>query len=215
MTVDANKASLLAELKARTQKIAPTWISEIVLQTNQFDLMKLWYEAALGSDWAFENKPDPNVAVENHHGDGGKQVHAKDVRAVFMRMASSPAHAMTFAIFELTHLAHTPDKDPGLNHMQFKHGDLAALVQRIEALRDAGIHPHRSANHGPITSFYFRDPDENIVEFCLDNFATPAEMIAFTRSEAFRKNPSGIDLDRDEFLARFHSGVPKEELLAI
>lgn len=215
MALDAREAAALQALKAQSQAIATPWISEVVLQTAQFDRMKLWYEAVLGADWSFENKPDPNVSVPHHHGDGGKQVHAKDVRAVFMRMPSTHPHSMTFAIFELKHLAPAPDKDPGLNHMQFKHPDLATLVQRVEALRDAGIHPHRSANHGPITSFYFRDPDENIVELCLDNFATPAEMMAFTRSEAFRRNPSGVDLDRDEFLTRYHAGTPKEELLAI
>ncbi|ABI77805.1 putative biphenyl-2,3-diol 1,2-dioxygenase [Hyphomonas neptunium ATCC 15444] len=215
MGPDAKETALLNTLKAKTQVIAPTWVSEVVLQTSQFDRMKLWYAAVLGADWAFENKPDPNVAVDNHHGDGGKQVHAKDVRAVFMRMKLPATHTLTFAIFELTHLTHAPTTDPGLNHMQFKHADLTELVKRIEALRDADIHPHRSANHGPITSFYFRDPDENIVEFCLDNFDTPAEMIAFTRSEAFQRNPSGIDLDRDEFLRRFHAGVPRRELLSI
>lgn len=215
MGMDAREAGLLSELKEKTQAIAPTWVSEVVLQTNQFDRMKLWYAAVLGADWSFENKPDPSVAVANHHGDGGKQVHAKDVRAVFMRMKLPAPHSLTFAIFELTHLTHAPSTDPGLNHMQFKHAELAELVKRIEALHDANIHPHRSANHGPITSFYYRDPDENIVEFCLDNFDTPAEMMAFTRSEAFQRNPSGIDLDRDEFLKRFHAGTPKKELLAI
>jgi len=209
-----NETETLTALKVRTQEMSRTWISEIVLQTNQFDRLKLWYAAVLGSDWDFENKPDPEVSVEGHHGDGGKQVHAKDVRAVVMRMKSAPGLSMTFAIFELTRLAHAPDKDPGLNHMQFKHNGLEALVERIEALRDAGIHPHRSANHGPITSFYFRDPDENIVEFCIDNFDSPEEMMTFTRSEAFRRNPSGIDLDRDSFLDRYRSGTPKNELLA-
>jgi len=215
MSSEPNEQEALRALKARSSSIARPWVSEIVLQTSQFDRMKLWYEAVMGAKWSLETTPDPSVTVANHHGDGGKQVHAKDVRACFMRPASPHPYGVTFAIFELTFLRSAPDKDPGLNHMQLKHPDLEALVQRVEALRDAGIHPHRSANHGPITSFYFRDPDENIVELCLDNFDTPSEMAAFTRSEAFRQNPSGIDLDRDEFLARYHAGTPKSELLAI
>jgi hypothetical protein len=217
MGLEQAEEQTLRALKAQTDAMATPWISEVVMQTNQFDRMKLWYEAVLGSGWSFENTPDPNaeVVVANHHGDIGKQVHAKDVRAAFMRLPSKPPFSMTFAIFELKHLATAPDKDPGINHMQFKHPDLAALVQRVEALRDAGLHPHRSANHGPITSFYYFDPDQNIVELCIDNFDTPAEMIAFTKSEAFLRNPSGIDLNRDEFLARYHAGTPKAELLAI
>ena len=40
-------------------------------------------------------------------------------------------------------------------------------------------------------------------------------MAAFVQSDAFRANPSGIDLDRDEFIARYRAGTPVTELLAI
>src|SRR5690606_38360083 len=97
----------------------------------------------------------------------------------------------------------------------FTEADLDMLVKRVEFLRDAGIHPHRTSNHGPVMSFYFKDPDGNIVEFCSKNFDTPEAFKAFAASEAFQKNPSGIELDRDDFLARYHSGVPRAELLKI
>lgn len=215
MTIDPTQSETLRRLKAVSAEIGSPWISEVVLQTNQYELMKLWYEAILGGDWIVENIPDPNREKPQREGAEGKQVFASDVRACFMRLPVPHPYTMTFALFEIPHLKLAPDADPGLNHMQLKHGDLDALIRRIEALRDHGLHPHRAANHGATTSFYFRDPDQNIVELCIDNFDTPAEMIAFTKSEAFLRNPSGIDLNRDEFLARYHAGTPKAELLAI
>lgn len=208
-------AETLTELKHKTAALKNPWVSEIVLQTNQYDAMKLWYSGVFGLDWPIENTPNSATSIANQHGDGGKQVHAADVRSCFTRFATVPPFSTTFALFELTWLDSAPKTDPGLNHMQLKHPDIETLIQRVELMRDAGIHSHRSANHGPITSFYFRDPDENIVELCIDNFSSPQEMAAFIQSDAFRANPSGIDLDRDEFIARYRAGTPLPELLAI
>lgn len=205
------RENALATMKERTASLG-AWISEIVLQTARFDELKAWYAAVLGRDYFFENEPKQGQEIKNKHGDGGKQVHASDVRAAFMHLEPAPPYNVVFAIFELPWLELTPSRDPGINHMQFKHHNLDALVERIEAMRDAGLHPHRSANHGPVTSFYFRDPDENIVEMCVDNFDDKQELAAFLGSPAFRANPSGIDLDRDDFLARYRAGATREEL---
>lgn len=205
----------LTALQERTRALPRPWVSEIVLQTNQYDAMRQWYGAVLGGEWFVENTPDPTTVVENQHGDGGKQVHAKDVRACFMRLPTVEPYSQILALFELTWLTPKPTTDPGINHMQLKHVDLDALVTRVELLREAGIDPHRSANHGPMTSFYFRDPDENIIELCIDNFKSMAEMTKIIQSPAFRANPSGIDFDRDAFITRFRSGEPEAALLAL
>ena len=197
----------LRELKAASADLPGPWISEIVLQTNQYDLMKLWYEAVLGGEWIAETNPNGPPPQEDRVGVGGKQVFASDIRASFMRLPMPHPYTMTFALFELTRLALSPDDDPGLNHMQLKFPDLDALIRRLEVLRNFSLHPHRGANHGATTSFYFRDPDENIVELCVDNFATVAEKVAFMQSPVFKANPSGISLDRDTFIAEHHAGV--------
>ena len=132
-----------------------------------------------------------------------------------MRLAPDFPYGGTLAIFEIPGITKTPTRDPGLNHMQFKNRGLDVLMKRIELLKAAGIHPQRSSNHGPVLSFYFKDPDKNIVEFCINNFSTAAEMMSFVQSEKFRKNPSGIELDRDEFLSRYYKGEPHAELLSI
>lgn len=207
---DAAVLKNLRDLKAASQAIPVPHIAEIVLQTNQYELMKAWYEAMFGKDWMFENTPRGEPEGDRT-GMGGKQVFAVDVRASFMSLP----HDMTFAIFELKHLRNSPDRDPGINHMQLRYPDLETIISRLEILRDHGVTPHRSANHGAATSFYFRDPDENIVELCIMNFETQAEIAAFAATPAFKANPSGISLQLDDFIARYRAGVPKEELLAM
>jgi catechol 2,3-dioxygenase-like lactoylglutathione lyase family enzyme len=200
------------ELRTATAALPSAWISEVVLQTGRYDELKRWYAATLGQPWSFENLPQrpPRAPAE-----GEKQVRAADVRACFMRLAPAFPHGGTLAIFEIPGTGAAPTRDPGLNHMQFKNPDLDTLMKRIELLRDAGIHPQRSANHGPVLSFYFKDPDRNVVEFCINNFDTAGEMMAFANSERFQKNPSGLELDRDEFLKRYRSGEPRNQLLSI
>jgi len=189
----------------------PQQLSEVVLQTSRYDEMRAWYAAVLGARWHFENTPAGSAA--DLYPPGEKQVRAADVRASFMRIGG--AAPVTIGLFELPWLVPPGHIEPCLNHLQFTENDLDVLVRRVELMRDAGIHPHRTSNHGPVMSFYFRDPDGNIIEFCSRNFATPEEMGAFVRSEQFRNNPSGLELDRDDFLARYHSGMPRAELLKI
>lgn len=212
MSISAN-GSALAALKSETKSMTPPWVSEIVLQTSEYTRLRDWYSAILGLEFFFENTPDPKVEIKGRHGDGGKQLHASDIRMGFLRIPISGPFSLVLGIFEVPTCAKKVGNDPGLNHMQLKHGDLDQLIRRVELMRDADMHPHRCANHGPMTSFYFRDPDENIVELCIDNFDTLEEMQAFIASEKFQSNPSGIDFKRDDFLARYHAGTPKSELL--
>ena len=40
-------------------------------------------------------------------------------------------------------------------------------------LKDLGIEPEFCLNHGVATSFYYADPDQNLVELQVDNFTFP------------------------------------------
>ena len=91
---------------------------------------------------------------------------------------------------------------PGLHHMQLMAASLDALCTQYERLRAIGLHPHRSADHGPMTSFYYRDPDGNNVELTAQNFPTLAAMVEFMASDEFKANPSGTEIDPEEFVAR-------------
>lgn len=205
----------LAQLRESTLELPPVKISEVVLQTSNYEAMRSWYEAVLGKEWSIVNTPSKDRKSSEREGDGGKQVHASDVRCSFMFLDRTLPYGQMFAIFEIPSVGKEPTTDPGLNHMQFKHAGVPALLDRVRLLKQAGMHPHRGANHGPITSFYYRDPDRNIVELCSNNYDTEESFYGYFKSEAFKANPSGIDIDRDEFLARFDSGIPVAELINI
>jgi hypothetical protein len=88
---------------------------------------------------------------------------------------------------------------------------ISDLFDRYEELALHDIVPARSANHGLDTSFYYRDPDNNQLELSASNYLTEPEVMAFFHSEAFRRNPAGIDVDPAEYVGRYRNGASLEE----
>jgi catechol 2,3-dioxygenase-like lactoylglutathione lyase family enzyme len=208
----------IIDLAEKTAALPSVRIAEVVLQTARLDEMKSWYKAILGRPWTVENEPQPETAVTSAQGDGGKQVHASRVRSSFMVLdidGEATPFGQILALFQLPGIGLEPHNDPGLNHLQFKHRGLAELVDRVAILERGGLRPHRTANHGPVMSFYYRDPDKNVVELCCNNFPNFASWLDFFESEQFKRNPSGKDLDFDEFIRRHVSGASLEDLAAL
>ena len=58
----------------------------------------------------------------------------------------------------------------GLEHVAFTYASLGDLLDTYERLRELGITPYWSINHGPTTSLYYRDPDGNGIELQIDSF---------------------------------------------
>ena len=184
-------------------------ISETILKTGQLEAMKAWYTTVLGVDPFFEHAPDE----ASKPGDFGGQTRASDLRMCFFRLSASYPYTQVIGVFEEPGTANAvPKGTPGLHHMQLMSEDLAELVAKYDALGEAGLRPHRSANHGPFTSFYYRDPDGNNVELTTQNFPTFEAMSDFMRSPGFKANPSGVELDAEDFVGRFRSGVSPAEL---
>lgn len=173
-------------------------ISETILKTGQIEEMKAWYEIVLGVPPYFEHSPAPGTKPQ----DFGGQTRASDLHMCFYRLSLDFPYTQTIGIFEEPGTGTAAAKDqPGLHHMQLATSGRDDLCRTFEALRDQGLHPHRAADHGPMTSFYYRDPDGNNVELTAQNFETFAEMAAFMRSPEFTDNPSGIELVAADFVA--------------
>jgi len=62
------------------------------------------------------------------------------------------------------------------------------------------------SNHGPGTSFYYRDPDGNKVELSSLNFSSRAEIRAFMATENSRTTPIGFPLDPERLAAGAEAG---------
>ena len=101
----------------------------------------------------------------------------------------------------------------GLHHTAFTYGDFGDLLYTYRRLKERGIRPYWTINHGPTTSMYYRDPDGNRVELQVDNFETAEEANDFMRRN-FAENPIGILFDPEELMRRYEAGASLEELRA-
>ncbi len=180
--------------------------SEVVLKTSSFARMKDWYENLLQVKAFFVR-------------DDAKQASWTGAWGIaFIRLYHQHPYTQVLGLFEVPAVSGKADGlkgEPGLHHMQLRHQGLDHLFSRFEALRAQGIVPERAWNHGPGTSFYYRDPDGNMVELSAVNYADEEAYLAYYRSESYRRNVSGIEIDPGEYVARYRSGVTQQELVSM
>lgn len=194
------------QVKTTSGKFTPPQFSEVILKTARFAELKAWYETVTDVKAFFvrDDARQPNWT-------GAYNI-------AFIRIFSDHPYTQVLGLFEVpsvTGKAENQKGEPGLHHMQLRHAGLDHLFSRYETLREHGITPMRAYNHGPGTSFYYHDPDGNTVELSSANFVNEADYLAYFRSESYRKNISGIEIDAAEFVARFRAGTPQEALVRI
>lgn len=187
-------------------------LSELVLRTPSLDKLRDWYTLLLGHGPYLERQPDP----ASGGGKVGGQERASDVRlAFFMVHEDDHPYKQVLAIFEIGDLQVGGRPQAGLHHFQLRLASFDDLAAKYSEFAAHKISPHRAANHGLGTSFYYRDPDGNIVELSCANFATREEERVYATSPKFARNPSGVELDAAEFIANIRAGVSMTELLAV
>ncbi|WP_213957971.1 MULTISPECIES: VOC family protein [unclassified Variovorax] len=116
------------------------------------------------------------------------------------------------AVIEIPSLSGPAPAASGLHHVAFTYSSLGDLLRTFVRLRDAGIMPHHSLNHGPTTSIYYTDPDGNRVELQIDNFADMEEATAWLSSPEFEENPIGANFEPEALLSRYLAGEPEADL---
>ena len=158
-----------------------------MIRTNRFEEMLAWYRQVFFAKTSYANPMIAFLTYDDEH------------------------HRIA-----LLHVPGAPDRSPdaaGVEHVAYTYASLADLVATYERLKNAGITPYWTINHGPTTSMYYRDPDGNQVELQVDNYPTVAELDAWFRSGAFAKNPIGVEFDADELVRKVRAGVPHAELI--
>ena len=178
-------------------------LSEIVLKTGHFDRLKSWYTKALGSEPFFVRARPKETSWT-----GAQQI-------AFFKLAGIYPYQQVLGIFEVDGTLNSPETDPGLHHLQFGHGSFDELFDRYDKLKQEGILPVQTWNHGVSTSFYYQDPDENLAEMNCVNFATEKEFFGYFQTEAYKKNVSGIVIDAEEYISRYRTGTSREALVKI
>ncbi len=186
-----------------TADLAPPRLSEVVLRTARYDEMKAWYQQVLGVKPYFEHTP-PDWATRREQLAGSEKL-PTDLRLCFMRIASGYPFGQIVALFDYPRQAPS-DQASGLHHMQLRHGRIEELFTRYERLASVGILPYRCFNHGPSTSFYYLDVDQNMVELSAANFPEEEGYLAFLKSAAYAANPVGHAVDPVALVARWRGG---------
>ena len=101
----------------------------------------------------------------------------------------------------------------GLHHSAFEYKSFDDLMDSYKRLRDAGIKPAFSLDHGLTVSIYYRDPEGNFVELqsdCFGDWKLSSQWIQ--TSEEFKANPIGVFFDPDKVHDAHHSGMSFNDL---
>ena len=183
--------------------IPPPSLSEIILKTSNFDVMKDWYKIALDMEPFFTRGRPEEVSW------------TKSQQIVFFKLYGLYPHAQMFGIFEVDGTEKKVGIDPGLHHFQLAHSNFEELFNRYECLKKNGIVPIQRWNHGVMTSFYYEDPDGNQPEMTCMNFEREEDFRAYFETEAYKNNISGVSIDPEEYIARYRSGTPQKDLIKI
>ncbi len=172
----------------RSTDVIRPYLHHVQLKTTRLDEMVEWYSNALG-------------LVICHRGSGAAWLTNDDANH---RLALLTAPGLRDDPDQLEHA--------GLHHTAWEYSTLDDLLATYRRLKAAEILPHRTVNHGPITSFYYADPDGNSVELQVDNYGDWRESARFFGSDAFRRDPFGPGVDPERLLAERAAGVDPIEL---
>ncbi|SCW66499.1 Glyoxalase/Bleomycin resistance protein/Dioxygenase superfamily protein [Sphingobium faniae] len=164
----------------------PSKLAHVVLRSPRFKEMVDWYKFVLAASASYENDGLAFLTYDEEH------------------------HRI--AVMNMPHLAGRTTGTAGMDHMAFSYDSLADLVAHYRRLKAAGIMPFWAINHGPTTSLYYRDPDENQLEFQVENFETLAESNAFFSSAEFAQNPIGTEYDIEDIGRRLAAGESEADL---
>jgi catechol 2,3-dioxygenase-like lactoylglutathione lyase family enzyme len=175
------------QLSQASLPVSPSKFSHFALRTGQLAKMAEWYQTVLAARVVFRNEWFCALSYDDEH------------------------HRLA-----LIHIPGLPARDPDtVGHVAYTYNGLDELLATYRRLKTVGIVPHWPVNHGPTTSIYYRDPDNNGVELLVDNFATMAEADGYIRSRAFADNPIGVTYDPEELCRRYEAGESITDLLRI
>jgi catechol 2,3-dioxygenase len=167
-----------------TDKVLRPPLHHINLKTTQPDAMIDFYRKIVGVEVIFQNEFAAFTSNDDAH------------------------HRVVFLTLDGMH--DDPDKiaHTGMHHMAFDYTSLGDLIATYERLRDLGIMPHMSVDHGMATALYYPDPDGNTVELQVDNFPTQREAQDYMRnSPEFAADPLGTYFDPELVAQELANGV--------
>ncbi len=170
-----------------TDVVSPARFAHIVLYTKKFQEMVDWYCHFLGASVTGASQGLAFLTYDDEH------------------------HRI--AIIETPDYKDREPNTIGMAHFAYSYDTLGDMVHQYERLKGAGVMPARTINHGPTTSMYYRDPDENAVEIQVDNFPSVEALNEWFATGVFNRNPIGHTFDFEEIVERHKAGEAEAVLL--
>jgi CRP-like cAMP-binding protein len=170
--------------------LRPARLSHIGIQTHDVEVVRDWYRNVLNAHVVVERLP------------------------AFCVMTYDGEHHR-IAIAGLPGEKREKDRtNPEILHVAFAMDDVFLLLRNYERIRDLGITPEFTMNHGPTLSCYYRDPDGNLCELFVDRFATQEECTEWMSGPIFERTlGAGPAFDPEDLLASMRAGASASELL--
>jgi catechol-2,3-dioxygenase len=163
--------------------MAPTKkLAHVVLQTQDMPRLRDWYLEVLDAHVVYENAGSAFLTFDDEH------------------------HRL--AILQIPGLSERTPITVGMAHTAYTFDTLPDLMAKYSTLKDAGITPRVPVQHGVTTSLYYRDPDGNMVELQIDNFATPQEATAYMQGQEYQLDFIGPSFDPDLIVEALTHGEP-------
>lgn len=101
----------------------------------------------------------------------------------------------------------------GIHHSAFEYESFADLMSSYARLRDEGIEPAFSLDHGMTISIYYKDPEGNFVELQCDSYGDWRRSSEWMRSSPdFASNPIGTFFDPERVYQAHKDGQGFDEL---
>jgi catechol 2,3-dioxygenase-like lactoylglutathione lyase family enzyme len=185
-----------------TETIIHPKLHHIGLLTGNLQPMLDWYTAVLGM----------RIIHESDNPTGAPTGKRPPIRAAFL---SNDDASHRIAMFEVSGLAADPDhaRHRRLQHIAFEFRTLDELLGTYLRLKALGIVPVFPVDEGAQIAFYYSDPDGNIVEINVCNFADRRAAIEHIQtSPDFARNPLGVQIDPDRMAAAHEVGATAWEL---
>lgn len=156
------------------------------LLTANLDAMTEWYRKVLGMSVNHRSKI-PAIARFTRQG--------PPFSAFAFVSNDEMDHRVVF--FEIPKAVVDPNRrqHTGLQHVAFECATMDDLLGTYVRLKNLGIQPLWAADHGVGTSFYYEDPDRNVVEVFVNNYGTPWTATEYLRS-ANAGMPAQIDPEK-------------------
>ena len=117
------------------------------------------------------------------------------------------------AFVNLPDLADKSGQTAGVEHCAFTYASIDDLFATYTRLKNAGIEPYWTINHGPTLSMYYQDPDKNQIELQIDIFDSNESFNEWFEQSDFATNPIGVKFDPEDLMHRYQAGEDRDSLL--